>query len=139
MDDEVLCHSESVRSRAASIGGLVLYTDVHRIPVIRLAFAGEGADGNKSGGATGGIAFQERHKMIGLSSWTALIAAALLSAVGSAAAAGCQTHSAPHRVTVLELYTSEGCNSCPPADRWLSALPQRGIDSNMVIPLAFHV
>ena len=74
-----------------------------------------------------------------LSSWTALTAAAILSGVGPAAAAGCQVHSAQHRVTVLELYTSEGCNSCPPADRWLSALPQRGIDSSMVIPLAFHV
>jgi hypothetical protein len=79
------------------------------------------------------------YKMNGLSSWTALIAAGILSAAGPAAAAGCQAHSAPHRVTVLELYTSEGCSSCPPADRWLSGLPQRGIDSSMVIPLAFHV
>jgi hypothetical protein len=42
-------------------------------------------------------------------------------------------------VSVLELYTSEGCSSCPPADRWVSALPQRGIDSTKLIPLAFHV
>jgi hypothetical protein len=55
------------------------------------------------------------------------------------AAAGCKAHSLPHRVSVLELYTSEGCSSCPPADRWLSGLPQHGIDGTMVIPLAFHV
>jgi hypothetical protein len=39
---------------------------------------------------------------------------------------------APH---VVELYTSEGCSSCPPADRWLSTLKQRP----GVLALAFHV
>ncbi len=34
-----------------------------------------------------------------------------------------------------ELYTSEGCSSCPPADRWLSTLKGRA----EVLPLAFHV
>lgn len=37
--------------------------------------------------------------------------------------------------TVVELYTSEGCNSCPPADRWLSTLKDRP----GVVALAFHV
>lgn len=36
---------------------------------------------------------------------------------------------------VVELYTSQGCSSCPPADRWLSGLKgQPG-----VIALGFHV
>lgn len=39
---------------------------------------------------------------------------------------------APQRI---ELYTSEGCSSCPPADRWLSALPPH--PGRML--LAFHV
>jgi hypothetical protein len=40
---------------------------------------------------------------------------------------------------VLELYTSEGCSICPPADRWLSSLPQRGVSADKAILLAFHV
>lgn len=52
-----------------------------------------------------------------------------------ARAATCTATSPATRTSLLELYTSEGCNSCPPADRWLSQLPP---DSG-VVPLAFHV
>jgi hypothetical protein len=44
-----------------------------------------------------------------------------------------------NRVVLLELYTSEGCSSCPPADRFLSALKADGISKNQLIPMAFHV
>jgi hypothetical protein len=37
---------------------------------------------------------------------------------------------------VLELFTSEGCSSCPPADELLSKI---GATSTGVIPLAYHV
>ena len=47
--------------------------------------------------------------------------------------------SGPERVELLELYTSEGCSSCPPADRWLSALRDDTALWNRVVPLAFHV
>lgn len=44
-----------------------------------------------------------------------------------------------HRVAVLELYTSEGCSSCPPADRFLTELKAEGISDRLLIPMAFHV
>ncbi|MHB1216429.1 MAG: DUF1223 domain-containing protein [Thiobacillus sp.] len=50
-------------------------------------------------------------------------------------AATCTATSGATHHSLLELYTSEGCSSCPPADRWLSQLPE---DAN-VVPLAFHV
>lgn len=56
----------------------------------------------------------------------------------SAAAQGgasCQAASAPRPVQLVELYTSEGCSSCPPADRWLSTLKGRPD----VLAVAFHV
>ena len=47
----------------------------------------------------------------------------------------CEARSAAQPPAVVELYTSEGCSSCPPADRWLSTLNGR----SDVIALAFHV
>jgi len=43
------------------------------------------------------------------------------------------------QTAVVELYTSEGCSSCPPADRWLSRLVEIPQDEIDVLALAFHV
>jgi len=51
----------------------------------------------------------------------------------------CTASSGPNRVALLELYTSEGCSSCPPADRWLSSLAAQGFTPDRVVPLALHV
>lgn len=58
---------------------------------------------------------------------------------GGVDAASCVVESGAQRVALLELYTSEGCDSCPPADRWVSSLPARGLDPTRVVTLGFHV
>jgi hypothetical protein len=67
------------------------------------------------------------------------LASALMAASAWPALAGvCAATSPAHRVALVELYTSEGCSSCPPADRWLSQF-DRARQSDAAVPLALHV
>jgi len=52
--------------------------------------------------------------------------------------AECRAASSDQSVALIELYTSEGCDSCPPADRWLSGL-DLGAPPARAVALAFHV
>lgn len=47
--------------------------------------------------------------------------------------------SGSEQTKMIELYTSEGCSSCPPADKWLSGLKNHKALWRRIIPLAFHV
>jgi hypothetical protein len=58
---------------------------------------------------------------------------------GSVQAVDCAAESGPHTAALVELYTSQGCSSCPPADRWLSSLGARGYAPGRVVPIALHV
>jgi len=42
-------------------------------------------------------------------------------------------------VPLLELFTSEGCSSCPPAEEWFSQLRQNPSLWKDIVPVAFHV
>ena len=58
-----------------------------------------------------------------------------------AEATQCQARSGPTVMPLLELYTSQGCSSCPPAEQWLSNLKASAANENtpVVNILSYHV
>lgn len=75
-------------------------------------------------------------KKISLS--TSLLSVVLLVVSSSAFSGQTFQHQGPPP-QLIELYTSEGCSSCPPADRYLSKLVDSPNLWTQIIPMAFHV
>lgn len=70
-----------------------------------------------------------------MTKWSLILMVSTLAA----GAAPVTFESASRQTALLELYTSEGCSSCPPAERWLSGLKgDPGLWRDFV-PVAFHV
>lgn len=71
--------------------------------------------------------------------WRGLIMVMAGTLLGTSGLATAAPSDKPPRVSLLELYTSEGCSSCPPADRWVSELPRPQLVPDRLVVLAFHV
>ncbi len=60
----------------------------------------------------------------------------LLVAVGPNRAASADERDESKRMVLVELYTSQGCDMCPTAEKMLGALAER---DRGIVPIAFHV
>lgn len=80
----------------------------------------------------------------------ALLTAPMLTPATVSFAQTCSKQSPAHKVALLELYTSEGCSSCPPADKFVSGMhlggagalapaSVTGLSLDQVVPLSLHV
>ena len=68
-----------------------------------------------------------------------LLAAATALLPLPAADAACNAHSGARTTALVELYTSEGCSSCPPAERELARLREALDPDAAALALALHV
>ena len=76
-------------------------------------------------------------KIIGQSVWALLLT--LIISTEIFAAEPITISSTKNHTTFLEVYTSQGCSSCPPAEQWLSTFTDQKTLWSGLIPLNFHV
>src|SRR5437870_9403607 len=67
------------------------------------------------------------------------LAGLLISTARLMSAESIRFQSETRQTSLLELYASEGCSSCPPAEAWLSALKEHPRLWKDFVPVAFHV
>lgn len=68
-----------------------------------------------------------------------LIALSILVGIKSVVAEPVTISSTKDQTYFLELYTSQGCSSCPPAEHWISQFTENKNLWKSIIPLNFHV
>jgi hypothetical protein len=68
-----------------------------------------------------------------------VLLAVVLLLTGRTGAEPLSLNSGATQVTLLELYTSQGCSSCPPAERWLNEFVDSKDLWTRTVPVAFHV
>ena len=62
-----------------------------------------------------------------------------IAAHGTPLRAQTLAQSGPQKVSLLEIYSSEGCSSCPPAEEWASRLTENPGLWKEFVPVIFHV
>jgi hypothetical protein len=68
-----------------------------------------------------------------------VLVCAILQADPVVAAEEARFVSGPKQTAMIELFTSEGCSSCPPAEAYLNRLTLSPALWKTIVPLAFHV
>lgn len=66
-------------------------------------------------------------------------AVAVLAVTAAEPRGPAESRAAPTAPVVVELFTSEGCSSCPPADELVSTWGKEQFEAGRIIPLVFHV